>query len=80
VVGHGGLEPHSYALPGVHRLEMVVPPPPPRVDLIGRFASPGVQDSDPGRWKAMSWRTRAPPSAGKVLTRFRKPREGSEVI
>jgi hypothetical protein len=21
----------------------------------------------------MSWRTRAPPSAGKVLTRFRKP-------
>jgi hypothetical protein len=24
----------------------------------------------------MSWRTRAPPSAGKVLTRFRKPREG----
>jgi hypothetical protein len=23
----------------------------------------------------VSWRTRAPPSAGKVLTRFRKPRE-----
>jgi hypothetical protein len=24
----------------------------------------------------MSWSTRAPPSAGKVLMRFRKPREG----
>ena len=54
-----------------------IPTPPSSSPHHPRRATlePLVPDSDPGRWKAMSWRTRAPPSAGKLLTRFRKPRE-----